>query len=76
MSCGVGHRHSWDHALLWLWWRLAAVAPIRSLAWEPPYAAGVASEKAKRQKKKKKKDKCPCSLGPLKPGICCLELKT
>ena len=33
--------------------RLAAVAPIRPLAWEPPYAAGVALEKAKRQKKKK-----------------------
>ena len=28
--------------------------PIGPLAWEPPYAAGVALEKAKRQKKKKK----------------------
>ena len=27
MSCGVGHRHSLDLALLWLWCRLAAVAP-------------------------------------------------
>ena len=27
--------------LLWLWCRLAAVAPIRPLAWEPPCAAGV-----------------------------------
>ena len=25
-------------ALLWLWHRPAAVAPISSLAWEPPYA--------------------------------------
>ena len=40
-----------DPALLWLWWRLAAVAPIRPLAWEPPYAAEVA---LKRQKEKKK----------------------
>ena len=34
--------------------RLAATAPIRPLAWEPPYAVGVALEK--RQKDKKKKD--------------------
>ena len=40
-----------DPALLWLWCRLAAVAPIRPLAWEPPYAAGAALEKAKRQNK-------------------------
>ena len=31
-----------DPALLWLWNRLAAAAPIRPLAWEPPYAEGVA----------------------------------
>ena len=30
---------------------MAATAPIRLLAWEPPYATGVA---LKRQKKKKK----------------------
>ena len=29
-----------------------ATAPIGPLAWEPPYAAGVAQEIAKRQKKK------------------------
>ena len=34
--------------------RLAAVTPIRPLVWEPPYAAGVALEKAKRQKTKNK----------------------
>ena len=39
--------------LLWLWCRLAATAPIRPLAWEPPYAMGAALEKAKRQKNKK-----------------------
>ena len=37
--------------------RPAATAPIRPLAWEPPYAAGAAQEMAKRQKKKKKN--CP-----------------
>ena len=39
MSCGVGHRCSWDPRLLWLWRRLAAMALITLLAWEPPYAA-------------------------------------
>ena len=33
-----------DPALLWLWRRPAATAPIRPLAWEPPYAAGVVLE--------------------------------
>ena len=40
-----------DPALLWLWCRSTATALFRSLAWEPPYATGVA---LKRQKKKKK----------------------
>ena len=52
MSCGVGRRHSLDSVSLWLWHRLAAAAPIRPLAWEPPYAV---SEAFKRQKTKKKK---------------------
>ena len=33
-----------DPALLWLWCRVAAVTPIRPLAWESPYAAGVAEQ--------------------------------
>ena len=41
-----------DPALLWLWHGLAATAPIQLLAWEPPYAAGVALEKTKRKIKK------------------------
>ena len=49
MSCGVGHRRGLDLALLWLWRRPAATAPIQLLAWEPPYALGVA---LKRQKNK------------------------
>ena len=40
---------------LWLWHRLAAVAWIRPLAWEPTYAEGEAL-KSKKKKKKKKKD--------------------
>ena len=31
-----------DPALLWLWCRLAAAAPIQPLAWELPYAASAA----------------------------------
>ena len=50
MSYGVGHRRSSDPALLWLWLRLAAVAPIEPLAWEPSYATGA---DLKRPKKKK-----------------------
>ena len=53
MSCGVGHICGSDPALLWLWSRLAAIVPIRPLAWEPPYAADEALEEAKRTKKKK-----------------------
>ena len=51
VSCGVGRRRGFDPALLWLWRRLAATAPIRPLAREPPYATGAAQEMAKRQKK-------------------------
>ena len=32
-----------------------ATAPIRPLAWEPPYTVGAALEKTKRQKKKKRR---------------------
>ena len=54
MSCGVGHRHSSDSALLWLWCRLATTAPIRPVAWEPPYTVGAALKDQKKKKKKKK----------------------
>ena len=53
VSCGVGCRRGLDPVLLWLGCRLVATAPIRPLAWEPPYAAGTAQEMAKRPKKKK-----------------------
>ena len=36
VSSGVGRRHGLDPMLLWLWCRLAAVAPFRPLAWKPP----------------------------------------
>ena len=46
-----------DPELLWLWCRLAAVAPIRPLAWEPPYAAAAALKSKTKKKKKKERKK-------------------
>ena len=60
LSCGVGCRCSWDPVLLWLWHGPTATALIRPLAWELPYAAGVA---LKRQKKKKKEKSKKRNLG-------------
>ena len=54
MSCDVGHRLGLDLALLLLWRRPAATALIGPLAWEPPYAMGVALKKDKKKRKKKK----------------------
>ena len=48
MNCGVGRRLGWDPMLLCLWRRPAAVARIRPLAWESPYAAGVALQSKDR----------------------------
>ena len=53
MSCGVGFRSGSGPTLLWLWCKLAAVGPVRPLAWEPPYAAGAALKGQKTKKKKK-----------------------
>ena len=55
MSCGIGHRRGSDCTLLWLWCRLAAIALIRPLAWEPPYAMGVPLKIKKKKKKRRKK---------------------
>ena len=61
MSGGVGCRRGSDPALLWLWRRQVATAPIHPLAWEPPNAAGAAQEIAttttKKAKDKKQKNK-------------------
>ena len=54
MSHVVGRRLDLDLALLWLWCRSTAVAPIQPLAWEPPCAVGVAL-KSKEKKKQQKK---------------------
>ena len=41
--------------MLWLWRRPEAVAPIRPLAWETPYATGVALKRKKQNKTTHKK---------------------
>ena len=48
-SCGVSCRRGSDPTLLWLWFQMAVAALIRPLAWELPYALGVA---LKRRRKK------------------------
>ena len=39
-----------DPALYELWYRPAAVAPTQRIAWELPYAVGVALKSAKKKK--------------------------
>ena len=53
----VGQRRGSDPALLRLWRRPAATAPIWPLAWEPPCATSAALGKAKRQKQTNKPNK-------------------
>ena len=66
MSCGVGCRHGSDPAVH----RPAATAPIRPLAWEPPYAVGAALEKDKKKKKKKLKKLGSLNLSLSLSGMC------
>ena len=49
VSHGVGRRHGPGLALLWLWCRPVAAAPIRPLAWEPPDAVGAALRQQQQQ---------------------------
>ena len=50
MSCGVGRRCGSVPERLWLWCSPVAVALIRPLAWEPPYAMSVALKKYKKER--------------------------
>ena len=54
MSCGVGHRRGSDLALLCLWCRPAAEAPVWPLSWELPYAAHAALKKKESERKQSK----------------------
>ena len=49
MNCGVNHRHGSD--LVWLTVALmAAGAPIRPPTWDPPYVAGMALKRKKKER--------------------------
>ena len=50
----MGGKPSSDLALLCLWPRAVAAAPVQPLAWELPYAMGAALKRQKDKKKKKK----------------------
>ena len=52
MWCKLQMQHGSCFAVLWC--RLAATAPIGSLAWEPPYATGVTLKSKKKKKERKK----------------------
>ena len=69
VRCGVGCRHGSDPTRLWLWRRPAAVALIRPLAWELPYAAGAAL-KNKKQNNNNKKDPCAQDIPTLGKSEC------
>ena len=57
VSCGVGHKFGSYPTLLWLWHRPASIAPIRPLAWEPPYAMESGPRKGKKTNKTKQNKK-------------------
>ena len=66
VSCGVGYRHGSDPMWLCLWCRPAAAAPIRPLAWGPPYAVGSALKRKRKKKEKKRKKKSKKKRNPWK----------
>ena len=49
-----------NRVLLQPWCKPAAVDPIRTLAWEPPYAAGVALKKAHYKDENMKQNALEC----------------
>ena len=54
VNCGVGHRCSSD--LVWLWCRLAAIAPIWHLDWELPHVSGEVLKRPKTNNPQKPKN--------------------
>ena len=52
MSCGVGLRHGWDLALLWLWHRPAATALIRQT---PSLGTSICRRRSPRKTKRPNK---------------------
>ena len=48
-GCITGRRCSLDLTWLWLWFRMAGEALIQPLAWELPYATGMALKKERKE---------------------------
>ena len=79
MSCGIDRRHGSDLVLLWLWYRLAAAAPIGPLAWKLPNATSTTlkirkegrkeGRKEEKKEKKKKRRKRKRKVQKLKPSF-------
>ena len=55
MSYNVGHRRGSYLALQWLWRRPADAAAVQPLAWEIPFASGLALKRKEKERKGKKK---------------------
>ena len=58
-----------------LWHRLAAIAQILPLAWEPPYAAGTALKRQTKFKNKKDFSKDECIYKNVLLNICFSEME-
>ena len=59
MSCGVGHSHGLDPALLWGWESQAAKDENGPQNREPPYATGKALKKKKKKKRPEEEKNIP-----------------
>ena len=69
VSCGVICRCDSDPALLWLWCRPAAVAPVQLLAWEILYAVGVVLKSKNKKQKNPKMWSSPLVQQVKDPGV-------
>ena len=65
----MGHRYGSDLVLLWLWCRLAAVAPIKPLTWKPPHAMGEALKSAIKKKFDLASQSCCCQVEGGEVGV-------
>ena len=65
MTCDVVQDLAW----LWLWRWPAAVALIRPLVGEPPYATSVAIKSKKKKTKKKKTKKTQSTIVEIQKGL-------
>ena len=70
MGRGVDCRRVLDPGFLWLCHRLAAMAPVRPLAWELPYATGAALKRTNKQNtKQNKKNRRTCNGAALTASL-------